>query len=103
MIAFSKTFQRSVRMQHLTKLFRFFPIQQIIEVSTSPVSGIIFSQLRATVTGSVKCLPDSGSNCADISVTLNALDTSGKHDGKQSIALLKSKLTTTLVTFNWFK
>lgn len=73
---------------------RFFPIQQTIEVSSSPVSGIIFSQLRATVTGTVKCLPDSGSNCNDISITLNYLDTSGKHNGKQSVALLKSKTTT---------
>ena len=27
-------------------------------MNSSPVSGIIFSQLRATVRGSVKCLPD---------------------------------------------
>ncbi len=76
--------------QKFSNCLRFFPIQQIIEVSSSPVSGIIFSQLRATVTGTVKCLPDSGSNCNDISVTLHSLDSSGKHDGKQSIALLKS-------------
>lgn len=71
---------------------RFFPIQQTIEVSSSPVSGIIFSQLRATVTGTVNCLPDSGAHCNDISVSLHSLDSSGKHDGKQSAALLKSKI-----------
>lgn len=85
--------------------FRFFPIQQTIEVASSPVSGIIFSQLRATVTGTVKCLADSGSNCNDISITLQSLDSNGNRNGKQSLALLKrnSSLNTLMYLLNYTK
>lgn len=70
---------------------RFFPLQQNIEVNASPVSGIIFSQLRATVTGYVQCLPDAGANCNDITITLYSLDSSGNQNGQYITAVLSGK------------
>lgn len=71
---------------------RFFPIQQNIEVSTSPVSGIVFSQLRATLTGELKCLPDATRECKEIGITLNALDANGVKNGQFSTANLKGNV-----------
>ncbi|XP_058459551.1 BOS complex subunit NOMO3 [Malaya genurostris] len=58
---------------------QFFPLTQSISVDRSPLGGIIFSQLRATVEGEIHCLDDAaGSDCSqDISVTLTALDSNG--------------------------
>lgn len=51
---------------------RFFPLQQTIEVSSRPVHNINFLQLKATLTGTVKCLPET--DCSQASVTLKVLD-----------------------------
>lgn len=74
-------------------LNRFFPKQQNVEVKTSPLSGIIFSQLRATVTGDVKCLsdPEGAAHCKAITITLNPLDADGKRTGQAIKATLKGK------------
>uniref|UniRef100_A0A182PTN5 SD-repeat containing protein B domain-containing protein n=1 Tax=Anopheles epiroticus TaxID=199890 RepID=A0A182PTN5_9DIPT len=60
---------------------QFFPVTQTIEVNYSPVEGIVFSQLRATVTGSVRCLAKRES-CGDLAVTLQALDGNGNAVGQ---------------------
>ncbi|XP_035910443.1 nodal modulator 1 [Anopheles stephensi] len=60
---------------------QFFPVSQTIEVSYSPVEGIVFSQLRATVTGEVRCLAKRES-CGDLAVTLQALDGNGNAVGQ---------------------
>lgn len=53
----------------------FFPLSQEITVNSAPVTGIIFSQLRATVTGAVSCLKDDDNeNCNKMDITLNSLD-----------------------------
>lgn len=72
-------------------LNRFFPKQQNVEVGTSPLSGIVFSQLRATVTGDVKCLIDleGAAHCKAITITLNPLDADGKRTGQAVKATLK--------------
>ncbi|KAK0090897.1 hypothetical protein PV325_000063 [Microctonus aethiopoides] len=51
---------------------QFFPLQQTIDVSSKPLIDINFLQLKATLTGSIKCLKDS--NCYDVSITLKVLD-----------------------------
>ncbi|XP_062553237.1 BOS complex subunit NOMO1 [Armigeres subalbatus] len=69
---------------------QFFPLTQSIHVDRSPQSGIIFSQLRATVTGEVRCLPDAGNACLkDVSVTLTPLDVNGNPTGQVSNAELQ--------------
>lgn len=66
---------------------QFFPLTQSIHVDRSPQSGIIFSQLRATVSGEVRCLPDAGSSClSDVTVTLTPLDVNGNPTGQASNA-----------------
>ncbi|XP_046686817.1 LOW QUALITY PROTEIN: nodal modulator 1-like [Homalodisca vitripennis] len=49
---------------------QFAPLKRKVKVVDSPVSGIDFSQLQATVKGSIKCLT---SPCPEILVTLQAL------------------------------
>lgn len=66
---------------------QFFPLTQSIHVDRSPQSGIIFSQLRATVSGEIRCLPDAGSACLnDVTVTLTSLDVNGNPTGQSSNA-----------------
>uniref|UniRef100_A0A182MWU7 SD-repeat containing protein B domain-containing protein n=1 Tax=Anopheles culicifacies TaxID=139723 RepID=A0A182MWU7_9DIPT len=60
---------------------QFFPVSQTIEVNYAPVDGIVFSQLRATVTGVVRCLTKRES-CGDLAVTLQALDGNGNAVGQ---------------------
>lgn len=68
--------------------YRFFPLQQNIEVNAEPVIGIVFSQLRAAVSGEVQCLNDAGTNCNDITITLYSLDSSGNQNGQYITAVL---------------
>lgn len=65
---------------------------QNIDVAASPVSGITFSQLRATVTGDVKCLTDvdGASHCKSITITLHSLDVDGKRSGQTVKSALKN-------------
>lgn len=48
----------------------------------------MFSQLRATITGSIKCLKDPDTTCMDIDVTLLSLDLNGKQTGQRLTAQL---------------
>lgn len=59
------------------KNVQFYPIQQTIEVNAASISDIVFSQLRAKVTGEVLCLPDQENICKNIEVSLNAVDETG--------------------------
>ncbi|KZC07453.1 Nodal modulator 3 [Dufourea novaeangliae] len=54
------------------KGLQFFPLQQTIDVSSRPVRDVNFLQLKATLTGTVKCLP--GTDCSHASATLKILD-----------------------------
>ncbi|XP_055686792.1 BOS complex subunit NOMO1 [Lutzomyia longipalpis] len=71
---------------------QFIPKIQNINVNSSPLSGIVFRQLRATVVGDVKCLPDAkdSSGCKDITINLNSLDMSGNDNGQYISAVLKN-------------
>lgn len=71
---------------------QFFPKIQNIDVSTSPVEGITFSQLKATVTGDVKCLtdPEGSTLCQATTVTLHALDSDGKRSGQSEKTNVKN-------------
>lgn len=48
----------------------------------------MFSQLRATITGSIHCLNDPDTTCMDIDVTLLSLDSNGKQTGQRLTAQL---------------
>lgn len=69
--------------EDLASGIQFFPKQQNIEVKASPLSGITFSQLRATVTGDVKCLTDGEgtAQCQASVISLNPLDADGNRNG----------------------
>lgn len=71
---------------------QFFPKQQDIEVASSPLSGITFSQLRATVSGEVKCLSDGdgATLCRASEITLNSLDADGNRNGHVTKAKLEN-------------
>lgn len=53
-----------------------------MEIKSAPHRGITFSQLRATLTGEIKCLPDSSTKCKEIEVTLHPLDSTGATTGQ---------------------
>lgn len=53
-------------------LSRFAPLKRSLKVVDSPVTGVDFSQLQATVTGSIKCFI---SPCPEIAVSLHAQET----------------------------
>lgn len=52
--------------------FRFFPSSHSMEVISNPISGITFSQLKATVTGKVRCLREK--DCASLKVVIQSPD-----------------------------
>lgn len=79
--------------EDLASGIQFFPKQQNIEVKTSPLSGITFSQLRATVTGDIKCLADGGegtAHCQSSTIALNPLDADGNRNGQVITAKLSN-------------
>ena len=61
-----------VSAEERAKGLQFFPLQQTIDVTSRPVYNLNFLQLKATLTGTVKCLP--GIDCSQASVTLKILD-----------------------------
>ncbi|XP_059614137.1 BOS complex subunit NOMO1 [Phlebotomus argentipes] len=69
---------------------QFVPKIHNIEVNSSPLSGIHFRELRATISGEVKCLSDAGSGCKDLTITLNSVDMSGSSNGQYISAVLKN-------------
>ncbi|GAB0096259.1 nodal modulator 1 [Sergentomyia squamirostris] len=69
---------------------QFVPLLQNIEVNSSPMSGILFHQLRATVSGEVKCLQDAAVACKDITVILNSMDMNSAGNGQYMSAVNKN-------------
>ncbi|XP_076659789.1 uncharacterized protein LOC143363051 [Halictus rubicundus] len=61
-----------VTQEEREKGLQFFPLQQTIDVSSRPVNDVNFLQLKATLSGTVKCL--SGTDCSQAFVTLKVLD-----------------------------
>ena len=49
-------FQPVITMQEVSAGLALTPKEQVVTVKSSPVLGITFSQFRATVTGTVKCI-----------------------------------------------
>ncbi|XP_011299165.1 nodal modulator 1 [Fopius arisanus] len=56
-----------------TKGLQFFPLQQTIDVSGKPINNVNFLQLKAILSGSIKCL-STESSCNQAFVTLKILD-----------------------------
>lgn len=61
-----------VSKQEKAKGLQFFPLNQVVDVSSKPINDINFLQLKATLTGTVKCF--EGTDCSQASVTLKILD-----------------------------
>lgn len=49
-------FQPIITLQEVNAGLALTPKEQVVTVTSGPVLGITFSQFRATVTGSVKCI-----------------------------------------------
>uniref|UniRef100_A0A034WVQ7 Nodal modulator 1 n=8 Tax=Bactrocera TaxID=47832 RepID=A0A034WVQ7_BACDO len=65
-----------------TSGIQFFPLQQQIDVQYQPLNDILFSQLRATLSGEVKCLPDAPEACTAAKITLHSLNSEGQRTGQ---------------------
>lgn len=70
--------------------FRFYPLTQKVIVSSSPVDGINFSQLKGTLTGSIECKKES--DCASLPVTLRPLSPDGVYVGQPSYTTAVGKI-----------
>ncbi|XP_073255709.1 BOS complex subunit NOMO3-like [Porites lutea] len=62
--------QPIITLQEVNAGLALTPKEQVVTVTSGPVLGITFSQFRATVTGSVKCI---GGSCAGVSVSLQSV------------------------------
>lgn len=72
---------------------QFFPQQQNIDIRTSPLSNITFSQLRASVTGDIKCLSDGEGTdrCQSVFISLHGLDADGNRNGQVMTTFLQNE------------
>lgn len=70
---------------------QFFPVSQTVEITSSPVSDINFSQLKATVKGSVKCLQRK--DCEKITVIMKYKSHDGISKDVSYTTNLKSKFS----------
>lgn len=59
-----------------TLIFRFFPLQKIVDVTYKPLKDVNFLQLKAALKGNIACLPDKDSKgeCSQTQVTLKTID-----------------------------
>ncbi|OXU24420.1 hypothetical protein TSAR_002763 [Trichomalopsis sarcophagae] len=59
-----------------TKGLQFFPLQRVIDVSSAPLKDVNFLQLKATLKGTIMCLPDKDNKaeCSETQVTLKMID-----------------------------
>ncbi|XP_026483060.1 LOW QUALITY PROTEIN: nodal modulator 1-like, partial [Ctenocephalides felis] len=60
---------------------QFFPVSQSIDVAQGPVSGVVFSQLKAVVSGTIDCLTGSSPDCNNQQVVLKSLNSDGSYSG----------------------
>lgn len=84
--AFLSNGKYTIEVVHSNKNVQFYPIQQTIEVNSESINDLIFSQLKAKVTGEVKCLKDADNSCDSVEITLNAVDNPDFVSTKQKIA-----------------
>lgn len=62
---------------------QFFPLQQNVEVVDGSVSDLVFSQLRAQLSGKIICSDNEGNACDSMEVNLVALDANGRQTSSQ--------------------
>ena len=72
-----------------TSGIQFYPLQQQIVVQYQPLNDILFSQLRAILSGEVKCLPDAPETCTAADITLNSLNSEGQRTGQMEKSIAK--------------
>lgn len=70
---------------------QFFPLQQNVEVVDGSVSDLVFSQLRAQLSGKIVCLENEGNACDSMEVSLVALDANGRQTSSQKVVASKGK------------
>lgn len=75
----------TIEVVHHNKNVQFYPLQQTIEVNSESINDLIFSQLKAKVTGEVKCLKDAENSCDSVEITLNAVDNPDFVSAKQKL------------------
>lgn len=65
-------------------------MSQKINVGYKTVDGIVFSQLKATLTGSIKCMKDGQyPSCLNSAVTLRPLSLDGSYIGQPTVVNAK--------------
>lgn len=74
---------------YIDDTFRFFPVSLTIEVKSRTIPEIIFSQLKATVSGKVNCIIEK--DCQNLRVLFRQI-LKGSSDGYEIIAEVLSKL-----------
>lgn len=99
--ATSKSFFRLCQLNN----FRFYPNSRIVEVKDRILPEIVFSQLKATVSGNVSCIVDK--DCKNLRVLFRQI-LKGSSDGYEIIAEVLSTLycvtgLTLFVTKNKFQ
>lgn len=67
---------------------RFAAVADVIDVQNQPVKGIIFSQLKATVLGEVKCLQHK--DCDSLVVVLSSITKDGPAQGSEVFVAVKN-------------
>ncbi|KAI5632132.1 carboxypeptidase regulatory-like domain-containing protein [Phthorimaea operculella] len=67
---------------------QFFPLSQKISVAHAPVDGIVFSQLKAKLTGKVQC--KSPKACENLQVTMRPLSPDGGYVGQPTTTTAKN-------------
>lgn len=77
------TIQPIITMQEVAAGLALTPKEQVVTIKNSPVLGITFSQFRATVTGTVKCI---GGSCSGVSVTLQSVSNPGLPKAEVQVA-----------------
>lgn len=62
---------------------QFFPVSQLVQVNNLPVNDVNFSQLKATVSGQVKCLRPK--DCSEISIVMGHTSFDGSVHEKEYV------------------
>lgn len=83
------TIQPVTTLQEVSAGLALTPKEQVVTVTNSPVLGITFSQFRATVAGTVKCI---GGSCTGVSVSLQSMS-------NPNLPKVEAQVTDTSFTF----
>lgn len=63
--------------------FRFYPVSHVIDVNAGTTSGIVFSQLKATVSGKIQCI--SANDCEKLKIIMRAVVRDGQGEENEIV------------------